>query len=49
MEEGEDEGREVITIEEDVKKKVPQAPPLPGATPIPIESETQTQGEPTES
>jgi hypothetical protein len=30
MEEGEEEGREIIIIEEDSKKKIPQAPPLPG-------------------
>ena len=43
MEEGEDEGREIIVIEEDSKKKVPQAPPLPGATPISTETETQAE------
>ncbi len=45
MEEGEDEGREVIVVEEEIKKKVPQAPPLPGATPRTADGETTTQTE----
>jgi hypothetical protein len=47
MEEGEDEGREQIIVEEDTKKKVPSAPPLPGVTPKPTEGESTTQSEST--